>query len=405
MDSSTFRLMRQHGLQAPHRLGQAHGPKAHDGSILTDRPDGPGPPAVVLSGRRRAKRRRLCRRSRLLHSLSLPSTRPDRRRISPPAAPVAYSVVRLLIYTAAAGLMQQQKENVLAMPAFLVHNLGCLCGLGVFMGHSYEEIRSVCLDLLAGREKPSQLDLNQYAHLQIGVAEVFLRREGPSKGGDPPLFDRGYPQLSPADRDLFLEVFWGLFREGIITLGLDDANLKFPFFRVSGFGRRLLDGGDAYFFHDVSSYENTIKSQVPNVDPVTLVYLKEAMQAFKSGCLLSATVMLGVATEHTFLLLVETIEGNPKYAPTYASVGKERTILQKMNKFKNVLDQNAKALPPDVKEDVDTNFAGILSIIRNFRNQSGHPTGTVIDREQAYVLLQLFIPYCRKMYQLMDYFK
>jgi transposase InsO family protein len=33
------RLMRRHGLQAPHRLGQAHGPKAHDGSILADRPD------------------------------------------------------------------------------------------------------------------------------------------------------------------------------------------------------------------------------------------------------------------------------------------------------------------------------------------------------------------------------
>jgi hypothetical protein len=53
--------------------------------------------AIVRRGR--AKRRRLCRRCRLLHSLSLPSTRPDRRRISPPTAPVAYSVVRPLIYT------------------------------------------------------------------------------------------------------------------------------------------------------------------------------------------------------------------------------------------------------------------------------------------------------------------
>ena len=41
----------------------------------------------------RVKRRRLCRRCRLLHSLSLPSTRPDERMISPPAAPIAYSVV------------------------------------------------------------------------------------------------------------------------------------------------------------------------------------------------------------------------------------------------------------------------------------------------------------------------
>jgi transposase InsO family protein len=33
------RLMREHRLQAPQRVGRPHGPKAHDGTILTDRPD------------------------------------------------------------------------------------------------------------------------------------------------------------------------------------------------------------------------------------------------------------------------------------------------------------------------------------------------------------------------------
>jgi hypothetical protein len=33
------RLMREYGLQAPQRIGHPHGPKAHDGTILTDRPD------------------------------------------------------------------------------------------------------------------------------------------------------------------------------------------------------------------------------------------------------------------------------------------------------------------------------------------------------------------------------
>jgi len=272
------------------------------------------------------------------------------------------------------------------------------------MDHSYEEIRSASLDILAGRENAS-CGFSQYENLMIGVAGVFQQREGPSQQEGPRILSGGETQLSRADREVFLEVFWGLFREGVITLGLDDANREFPFFRVSGFGRRLLKGGDAYFFHDVSSYEKAIRSQVPTVDPVTLVYLKEAMQAFRSSCILSATVMLGVATEHTLLLLIETIENNPQHSPTYASVGKERTILQKLNKFKSILDQNAKALPAHVKEDLDTRFVGILSNIRNFRNQSGHPTGVIIDREQAYVLLQLFIPYCRKMYQLMDYFR
>jgi len=33
------RVMREHHLQAPHRAGQAHGPKVHDGTIITKTPD------------------------------------------------------------------------------------------------------------------------------------------------------------------------------------------------------------------------------------------------------------------------------------------------------------------------------------------------------------------------------
>lgn len=35
----TLRLMRENGLLAPHRVGKAHGPKAHDGTITTELPD------------------------------------------------------------------------------------------------------------------------------------------------------------------------------------------------------------------------------------------------------------------------------------------------------------------------------------------------------------------------------
>ena len=33
------RLMREAGLQAPHRVGKPRGPKAHNGTIRTERPD------------------------------------------------------------------------------------------------------------------------------------------------------------------------------------------------------------------------------------------------------------------------------------------------------------------------------------------------------------------------------
>lgn len=268
------------------------------------------------------------------------------------------------------------------------------------MPHSHEEIRAAALDILSGRESV-QYETSQYEHLRLGIREVFARREGKIQHGH---HGAQYP-IDRADSEIFLEVFWDLFRQGIITLGYNDSNREFPFFRVSKLGKQIADSNSVYFFHDVSSYEQAIRAEVPNINDVTLLYLKEAMQAFRTGCILSSSVILGVATEHTFLLLLEIIENNPTNLTTYKSVFEQKTILQKVNKFKNILDQHSKALPIDVKEDLDTNFAGILSVIRTFRNQSGHPTGKIIDREQAFVLLQLFIPYSKKLYKLMEYFQ
>jgi hypothetical protein len=210
--------------------------------------------------------------------------------------------------------------------------------------------------------------------------------------------------LDNADADLFLEVFWDLFRDGVITLGLNDSNKEFPFFRVTARGRNLLGGGGEYFLYDVSGFEKQIKAEIPDIDPTTLLYLKEALQAFRSGCILASTVMLGVATEHTFLLLLETIDQNEAHSATFASIAKERGILRKINRFKNIIEQNKKTVPRDLLEDFDTHFLGIQSLIRGFRNESGHPSGKVIEREQAFVNLQLFVSFGRKVYQFIKHY-
>ena len=269
------------------------------------------------------------------------------------------------------------------------------------MDHSYEEIRAVVLDILAEREA-THYSPSQFANLLIGVAEVFDRRDGT----DSETLLHHEPHLSPNDRELCREVFWDLFRQGVITLGSNDANREFPFFRVGHFGKRILENENTYFFHDLTSYVKLIQDNIPDINDVTMVYLQEAMQSFKSGCMLAATVMLGVAAEHSFLLLLEAAEASPKYGSRFSSAAKQRTILPKFRKFKAALDQHVLSdLPSDLKEDLDTDFAGVLSVIRTTRNESGHPTGKILGREQTYVLLQLFVPYCKRIYRLIDFFE
>lgn len=215
--------------------------------------------------------------------------------------------------------------------------------------------------------------------------------------------------MSRSDNNIFLEVFWDLFRQGIITLGSDDLNPNFPYFRVSTHGKRILENKDVYFYHDVSSYESVVKQQVPDIDKVTLDYLKEAMQSFYSGCYLSSSVLLGVASEHTFLKLLEKVQNNAAHSSDFQNALKgKKNISQKFEAFKNKLKQeigqNKINLTPDIKENLDSNFDGIMNTIRTFRNDSGHPSGNIISREQCYVNLNLFIPYCKKAYQLIDFF-
>lgn len=271
------------------------------------------------------------------------------------------------------------------------------------MSHTKEEIRTVALDILSGRQNASH-GFSQFETFHLSIAQVFALREGSSTSMNQGFYG-SESGLDHEDFELCMEVFWDLFRQGIITLGHDKSNREYPWFRVTEAGRNIAEGNSPYFFHDSSSYERAIRSEIPKIHDVTLLYLKESLQAFYSGCILSSSVMLGVATEHTFLLLLNEIESNTDHKSTYEKVFKERTILAKINKFKNILDQNLKQLPSEIKEDLDTNFAGILSIIRTNWNKSGHPTGKIPDREQVFILLQLFIPYSTKLYQLKNHFK
>ncbi|MDY9927855.1 hypothetical protein [Methanosarcina sp.] len=264
--------------------------------------------------------------------------------------------------------------------------------------YTYEEIRNTAIDILAGRVPGN---ISQYEWFERGVGNFLSKKKF---GFTRDVFDK---PMSNADCDIFLEVFWDLFRQGIITLGINDMNPNFPHFRISTHAKKILENPTVYFYHDVSSYEAVIRQQVPNVDIVTLDYLMEAMQSFYSGCYLSSAVMLGVASEHTFLKLLDKIE-NGNYRSDFQNVFKQRNILGKFTEFRKALNrvvsQNKIILTPQIKENLDSNLDGILNTIRYFRNDSGHPSGNKISREQCYVNLNLFIPYCKKVYQLRDIF-
>ncbi len=265
--------------------------------------------------------------------------------------------------------------------------------------HSYEEVRDAAIAVLRKSQGNAS---GQYNGFRSAIAECFAQSEGTPQQTIP---GHNQIELSRHDADLAQEVFWALFREGITTLGIDAQNPNFPFYRVTGYGHKVLSNQDPYFFTDVSDYERILKARLPYLDDVTTVYVKEAVQTFKIGSVLASSVMIGVASEHTFNRLVETVQANTIHQGKFAKVYKEVQILRRLNAFKAALDAHQELTNPAIREDLDTRFLGVISLIRTFRNEAGHPTGKIIDREQAYVNLQLFIPYAEKLYQLMEFYK
>ena len=266
------------------------------------------------------------------------------------------------------------------------------------MSHSYEEIRSATFEVLSGRARTS-CSLDQYPHLKIEVGRVLDEYDKlPSKLPSPYPADAA---LTKEDAETLREVFWDLFRQGILTLGINESNNIFPFFRVTSFGVKAVREGDTYFISDTTVFEQRVKIDIPNIDDISILYLKESFQAFRSGCLISSAVMLGVTAEHLFQLLLDQLVPDPRFS----SIIQQKTILKKIEKFKSIIADDKASFPQEVRESFDTQFLGIQSIIRIYRNESGHPTGKVIDREQAFVNLRLFIPFGKMVHYLMNHYK
>jgi hypothetical protein len=265
--------------------------------------------------------------------------------------------------------------------------------------HSYEELRDVVMDVLHQHISGN----NQYQALIENVARVINQRESPGTNlGTGMAYQGAAAALHPSDRDKLLEIFWDLFRQGVITLGLNDNNPQWPWFRLSRFGES--DAARQPFrFHDTASYTALITKAVPDILPAARMYLEEAVAAFYSGCFLAATVMLGVAAEAEFLRLIDVANKNAKIGKSFDKAAKERFIRAKIEAFRKGLEPHLKALPEAVKEDLDINLNAVQSIIRIARNEAGHPSGTQPpSREQVYINLQIFAPYAAQVRRLRE---
>jgi hypothetical protein len=264
---------------------------------------------------------------------------------------------------------------------------------------SYEQMRSLVLETLR------KGGADQFGSLRLAVAEV-AKRQGLLSNDRTHSMLSSNDGLSGTDFARVQSIMWDLIIEGIVRPGLNEGmNNNLPFFHVTEWGKKVIQGGGAAPY-DPDAFLSGLKRDVPNLDSVIETYLNESLHTFRIGCLLSSTISLGCASEKALLLLIEVYATSlPEPSQKKFRGNTEgRMIKRQFDEFRKMLDSELRGrLPNNLQDGLDVELNAIFDIIRNQRNDAGHPTGKVVERERAYANLVVVPTYFKKVYSIIEW--
>lgn len=202
------------------------------------------------------------------------------------------------------------------------------------------------------------------------------------------------------------EAVWGLVADGLVYLdtsgqGSGTDNWQWC---LSADGKRVAQGG-SWEPRDPEGYLGRLREQIPDLDELVELYLTEALQAFSARCYLATSVMLGVAAERAFLVMVQSYA-----ASSMAGAAAMARELQKARtnyfalwiEFRKRIEPIRSDLPDGLADPLTLD--AVADLIRLTRNEAGHPTGRRIDEATARAHLTIAPLYLRKLHQLRAHF-
>ncbi|ARU62311.1 hypothetical protein CBW65_15910 [Tumebacillus avium] len=125
------------------------------------------------------------------------------------------------------------------------------------------------------------------------------------------------------------------------------------------------------------------KARSTNLDIIEKAYLEEACKSAVGGCRLAAATMIGCAAEHLLLQLCQSysqylINNNLKVDNFRDKALNAKKASTRLTEFLKVVNSNVTMFESLGLENPIINFS-FLDIIRQVRNDSGHPTGKIVS--------------------------
>jgi hypothetical protein len=246
----------------------------------------------------------------------------------------------------------------------------------------------------------------QYLSLCNNVASIAVEKRFVTiPQGNSIVYDGSFC-LSGRDEDRVREIIWNLVVERVVTIGMNNSNTAWPWLSLTEYGIDVVNSTEPVP-HDPTGYLKRVKESIPNIDQIILVYLEESLNTYNINALLSSTIALGCASEKALLLLIDSYTNSIQDTgrkTKFINDTKGRMIKRQFEEFSKCITNLVGNMPNNISDGLNTVLLGVFEMIRNNRNDAGHPTGKSIPKEFVYANLQVFIPYCQKIYQLIEYF-
>jgi hypothetical protein len=232
-------------------------------------------------------------------------------------------------------------------------------------------------------------------------------------GGVDPRIGRGQHYLAEAVRKKFpairlstdevQQAFWSLVVQGLAFIDMAQPAAENWELKLTPAGKAAFSD-EAYNPDNASGYLERLTREIPGISPTTAAYVTEAVRAYTAGLYLSATIMLGVASEAAVLQMATGLAqaGDKGLADILANP--KITYNRKFQETRKRLEARKDVLPEELVDGMSLTFDSVLDLLRRNRNDAGHPSGKRFDREDCFIALQMAVRYFKKLSALNDFF-
>jgi len=161
---------------------------------------------------------------------------------------------------------------------------------------------------------------------------------------------------------------------------------------------------------EIEKFPETLQERIPNIDPIIVCFIKEAIISIKAGSNLGCAFLLGGASEKAIYLLIDA----------YTNAIKDETLRDKFkarcsgkfiskvfDSFKNSY-KSSKNKPHGMgwPNDLEIKIEQIFQFCRICRNESGHPhLPPNLDKGVLLANMGQFVKYIEDLYSMIEYYQ